>query len=172
MTGRRLRVDPAPARTVGVALSRDDVLGDSDALTSTVLEMVHARSDVSPSAVPVVLVPASTTLVPGVGTPCAYGGPRGVVVFLDNCARPSTSSTWPSATSRTVAHEIGHALGAVAECAPHHTDGHVGDDSTDLMYAAGQAAPVAVTLDTDRRDYFDHDNPGCPDILDSPLWAD
>ncbi len=172
-TGRTLRVDPTPTRKMDLRMSAEELLGDSEDATGIVLDALRARSDVNPGAVPVVLVPAATTTVPGPLSPCGLGGPNGVVIFLGNCdVQPSTTSAWPSRASRLVAHELGDALGAVGECAPNHTDGHVGDDPADLMAPVGPATLGSVTLDTDRRDYLGHDNPGCPDILDSPLWAD
>ena len=64
-------------------------------------------------------------------------------------------------------HEIFHALGAVATCAPHHTNaGHVSDDPRDLMYA-GNLPWQPSLLDVGNDDYFNHKNKGCLDIAKS-----
>ena len=172
-TGRVLRVDPAATRSVDIDMSAADLLGDARDRTTSVLEGVWSSVAANPNAVPVVLVPAATTRVPGPGVPCAMGGPGGVVVFMENCAgRPSTTSTWPSPVSVTVAHEIVHALGGVDDCAPNYTyNGHVGDDPNDLMSTVGRGQGP-ITLDAGRDDYLGHGNPDCHDILNSPLWTD
>lgn len=64
-------------------------------------------------------------------------------------------------------HEILHALGFVATCAPSHAfSGHVGDDNQDLMYA-GDLPWMPWLLDFNRDDYFAHSNGRCLDLMDS-----
>jgi hypothetical protein len=64
-------------------------------------------------------------------------------------------------------HELFHALGAVASCAPHHTQaGHVLDAPTDLMYA-GPLPWRPAALDVGRDDYFAHGNADCLDLARS-----
>ncbi len=75
-----------------------------------------------------------------------------------------------------LAHEILHALGFVATCAPSHAlSGHVGDDNQDLMYA-GNLPWMPWLLDSNWDDYFAHSNGRCLDLLDSgfllPATAD
>ncbi|CAN5451217.1 hypothetical protein BH23ACT9_BH23ACT9_20640 [soil metagenome] len=97
---------------------------------------------------------------------CGLGGVRGVVMFLRNCPGIGLSATasWGSAASFTIAHELVHGLGAVADCAPNSSgDGHVTDEP--------RSTTVPVVLDGGRDDYFSHGVPGCPDIADSPLWG-
>lgn len=67
----------------------------------------------------------------------------------------------------SMVHEIVHALGFVATCAPNETlQGHVSDSPTDLMYAGSQPWQPSV-IDIGRDDYFTHGNPGCPDLAQS-----
>lgn len=64
-------------------------------------------------------------------------------------------------------HEVFHALGAVASCAPHHTmRGHTGDDPRDLMYAGPDPWRPEI-LDIGRDDYFDHAGRHCVDVARS-----
>jgi hypothetical protein len=64
-------------------------------------------------------------------------------------------------------HELLHALGLVARCAPHHTrDGHVSHSPQDLMYA-GEANWRPSILDVGRNDYFEHGKPDCADLAHS-----
>ena len=74
----------------------------------------------------------------------------------------------------TMTHELFHAFGAVAPCAPNYAsddDGllsaHVDDDSNYLMYS-GDRFGIPIKLDEGHDDYFDHDIPGCVDTADSP----
>ena len=74
----------------------------------------------------------------------------------------------------TMTHELFHAFGAVAPCAPNYAsddDGllsaHVDDDSNYLMYS-GDRFDIPIKLDEGHDDYFDHDIPGCVDTADSP----
>lgn len=64
-------------------------------------------------------------------------------------------------------HEILHALGLVAPCAPNQTQsGHVSDNPMDLMYA-GPADWHPTTLDMGRDDYYAHGDPACLDLAKS-----
>ena len=74
----------------------------------------------------------------------------------------------------TMVHEVVHALGAVAPCAPnYYTEsgtgniGHVDDHANDLLYG-GEKLGSPMLLDEGNDDYFMHGVPGCPDIADSP----
>jgi hypothetical protein len=73
------------------------------------------------------------------------------VVFSGGC--PSEP------TSVTAAHELTHALGAVASPAPHQCpppdEGHVCDPKTDLMYPFVDGTPLSgLVLDAGRDDYY------------------
>ena len=72
----------------------------------------------------------------------------------------------------TVAHEVLHTMGAVADGAPHMCaapdDGHVCDDPHDMMYPYGDDTPITgLTLDTGRDDYYGHTG-AWADTQDSP----
>jgi hypothetical protein len=74
----------------------------------------------------------------------------------------------------TMVHELFHAFGAVASCAPNYasddkglSSAHVDDDPNDLMYS-GDEFGIPIELDDGHDDYFDHDIPGCVDTADSP----
>ena len=80
---------------------------------------------------------------------------------------PDDSGGW----ELTLAHEIIHALGFVAECAPNYYTAHVKDDPRDLMYE-NQLKPASrgirqEILDVGRDDYYGHTNPGCLDLAKS-----
>lgn len=64
-------------------------------------------------------------------------------------------------------HELFHAFGAVATCAPNHFEGHVGDFPFDLMYR-GDEPWVPSVIDVDNDDYFGHGDPDCTDVALSP----
>ena len=98
-------------------------------------------------------------------------GDTAVVIPINNCAIvPTTNSTWPLGMSYLVAHELVHLLGAVAECAPHHVNGHVNDDPRDVLYE-GPLPRVwdNLMLDVGHDDYYAHSDAGCADISTSPF---
>jgi hypothetical protein len=68
-------------------------------------------------------------------------------------------------------HDVLHAAGFVPTCAPNHgLRAHVTDDPTDLMYSREDDDPGwnPQRLDVGRDDYYEHSQPGCPDLSDSP----
>ena len=74
----------------------------------------------------------------------------------------------------TMVHEVAHAMGAVAPCAPNYYSdsetasiGHVDDHPNDLLYGGGELGSP-VLLDEGNDDYFMHEIPDCPDLADSP----
>jgi len=108
---------------------------------------------------------------------CGESGLTVVVVWVGSCGDvPSTETTeLDGGISGTVAHELLHAMSAVPRCAPHYgNNGHVVDDPRDVMYDPGENGEPGATrgllLDPGNDDYYDHDNPGCPDVRDHPLW--
>ena len=86
---------------------------------------------------------------------------------------PGTDEDAPQPADFTMIHELFHALGAVAPCAPNHgRNAHVVADPRDLMYSgSGKRWSAGPRIDEDRDDYFGHDNGDCTDIADSPFWA-
>lgn len=67
-------------------------------------------------------------------------------------------------------HEMLHAMGLVAPCAPHfipQSVGHVNDDTTDLMYAGPERR--FLSLDANHDDYYLARIPGCVDLAESPF---
>lgn len=96
-------------------------------------------------------------------------GVFGVAVYWnESCGPPSTSTSPDDVTvvSAISIHEILHALGAVPDCAPNAHEGHVVDDSTDIMTAELTSLDDLV-LDFGRDDYYGHGDPDCLDIADS-----
>jgi len=80
--------------------------------------------------------------------------------------RFASSETAPGYLEFSMLHEIFHALGVVATCAPHYVlDGHTSDDPMDLMYA-GPLSWQPSQLDTNRDDYYRHGTP-CLDVAKS-----
>ena len=96
------------------------------------------------------------------------------IVWIERCATSVFAGGVPSELSRTIAHEIVHALGAVPKCAPHF-DGHfhVNDSPRDIVYSGAGASPRIVdrVLDVGHDDYFNTGRKGCPDIADQPIWV-
>jgi len=87
----------------------------------------------------------------------------------------ATSVDLPGYWEFSLIHEFLHTLGAVADCAPHHTRaGHVSDDPRDLMYAGDKPWRPSM-LDVGNDDYFSHST-GCLDVAKSvfidPVAAD
>jgi VHL beta domain len=73
----------------------------------------------------------------------------------------------PKYTEFVMLHEIFHGLGAVPDCAPHHTRaGHTSDSTKDLMYAGDLPGQVSV-LDLGRDDYYGHGRKDCLDMARS-----
>ena len=96
-------------------------------------------------------------------------------------ARPCVSNVLAAAAELpgywefSLIHEFFHTLGAVAQCAPHHTRaGHVSDDPRDLMYAGDRPWRPSM-LDAGNDDYFNH-HTDCLDVAKSvfidPVAAD
>lgn len=74
--------------------------------------------------------------------------------------------------AQVVAHELAHAMGAVADGAPHNCappdDGHTCDESLDLLYPFTDGTPLSgLRLDPGRDDYYGHGG-AWPDLQDSP----
>lgn len=86
------------------------------------------------------------------------------------CPRQFTKSeTYTGYFEMTILHETLHLLGMVPSCAPHNDDGHVNDNSQDLMYFQydGSYSPLYTYLDRHNDDYYNHGNPDCPDLARS-----
>ena len=69
-----------------------------------------------------------------------------------------------------VLHEVLHGMGVVPSCAPNHDAmalGHVTDDNADIMFAGEDR--TFTTLDAAKDDYYEHDIPGCLDLVESPF---
>jgi hypothetical protein len=96
------------------------------------------------------------------------------IVWIGSCGQvPSTASrTLGDGTTVTIAHELVHALGAVAECAPHYgNNGHVTDDPHDLMYDGDVGPATPIALDPGHDDYWKSGSRDCQsDISDHPAW--
>ncbi|HEY7795701.1 MAG TPA: hypothetical protein VIA10_16975 [Gaiellaceae bacterium] len=86
------------------------------------------------------------------------------IVFLSACEAESSDVYRPV----VAAHELVHALGAVAGAAPHHCDaGHVCDDPDDLLNSALTGKELeAHVLDRNRDDYYGHSG-AWPNVRDS-----
>ena len=70
-----------------------------------------------------------------------------------------------------IAHEMLHAMGAVAGCAPHSDGtGHVTDQGPNDILLNDPDRTTQVVLDVGRDDYYMHSNPGCGDAADAPWW--
>ena len=80
---------------------------------------------------------------------------------------PTPSRKPPGYREFSMIHEVLHALGFVATCAPHHVlSGHASDDPHDLMYAGPEPWQPSI-LDTNHDDYYAANVPGCLDFSQS-----
>lgn len=102
----------------------------------------------------------------GVGVLILHGAPPGAPPCDSNhFASPGQA---PGYLDFLMLHELVHALGFVAPCAPHYAPhGHVSDSPNDLMYS-GPLPWHPTTLDVGNDDYYNAHIPGCPDLSDSP----
>ncbi|MGH2581289.1 MAG: hypothetical protein ACRDFQ_00140 [Anaerolineales bacterium] len=83
------------------------------------------------------------------------------------CPRQFTQSAdYTGYFEMTILHELLHLTGMVPECAPHYQDGHVSDNSQDLLFHQydGSYSPLYTYLDYRNDDYFGHGDPDCPDF--------
>lgn len=125
----------------------------------------------------------------------ATGGKEKLAVFLDvkastgECGRsdsslsvlwesscnihPSPDLVFPYGASYLLAHEMTHAFGAVAVCAPHQGNGsHITDDPRDLLYAGPEKRDWQnLMLDPGHDDYYATGRADCPGIDGSPFWT-
>lgn len=174
--GRTLDRRPADfAEILTLSMPTESFVGDVRLAYALIHGEVSRHVD-DPRVFPLILADVRTETDTAGWLTCGLGGTGGVVMFLGNCPDDdlSTRSIWGSEASHTIAHELVHGLGAVAACAPHESgDGHVTDDPRDVLYAnrSQRSAGQDVVLDAANDDYMGHGIPGCPDILDSPLWS-
>jgi hypothetical protein len=107
------------------------------------------------------------------GTDCGQGRLGFAVVYVGSCGeRPATTAVWPGGDTKVAAHELMHALGAVAPCAPHYGEnGHVTDTKTDLMYPETGGSTGDGQLDPGHDDYYKHHIENCIDISRHPAWT-
>jgi hypothetical protein len=166
-TGGTLRGTTIP-RVVTVALPDGPLAGTAEQATEAVEAAVGLRQ-IDPMLLPLIVTTLGVAQAPHT---CGMGGPIGVVVFLGNCGTPPSSATtaFGRGVNRTIAHELVHAFGGVAACAPNHAEGHVTDDPADLMTAVSIAGSGTAVLDAAGDDYLSRGTDVCQDIMDSPLW--
>jgi hypothetical protein len=107
------------------------------------------------------------------GTDCGQGRLGFAVVYIGSCGeRPSPTAVWPGGDTKIAAHELMHALGAVAPCAPHYgANGHVTDTKADLMYPETGGSTGDAQLDPGHDDYYKHDIANCIDVSRHPAWT-
>jgi hypothetical protein len=98
-------------------------------------------------------------------TDCGEGAMGYAVVYMGSCG-------WSSGGTRVAAHELLHALGAVAPCAPHIAPGNnVTQPTNDVMYAGAERENANVQLDPGHDDYYKHHIKNCIDVADHPAWT-
>jgi hypothetical protein len=107
---------------------------------------------------------------------CGEGSSVAAIVWTGSCRiqTSSASRSFGDGTTFVIAHELMHALGAVAPCAPHYGQyGHVVDNPRDLLYdGPHKADPHLAQLDPGHDDYFKI--PGsspCTDVALNPAWV-
>jgi hypothetical protein len=173
--GRELDVVTANDGAVDVSPIRMDIDAAqlrerSDAVALVIDELSARRSD-SPDDFLVVFVPVRFEHQVRCGEESGGGV---AVVWVGSCDEvPSTSSrVLGDGTTVTVAHELVHALGAVARCAPHYgNNGHVIDDPHDLMYDGDARRAAPILLDPGHDDYWKSGNRECQsDVSGHPMW--
>ncbi len=173
--GRRLRTveeNGTPTiQTRPLALAAETLADRSDA-ASLVIDEFRGEDGRVPDQLLLVFVPVEFEDQ----IRCGEGSGVGVaVIWVGSCGiEPSVDTeSFGDGATLVIAHELMHALGAVAPCAPNYgTNGHVTDNPADLLFD-GSTDPVAgssVELDPGRDDYYDTNSADCPDIADHPIW--
>jgi hypothetical protein len=107
---------------------------------------------------------------------CGEGSSVSAIVWMGSCRiqTSSASRSFGDGTTFVIAHELMHALGAVAPCAPHYGQyGHVVDNPRDLLYdGPHKADPHLAQLDPGHDDYFKiSGSSGCADVALNPAWV-
>ncbi len=123
--------------------------------------------------IPLVFVPIVRHAAAGV-TDCGVTEGAFSIVWVGSCGyRPSINSAWPGGDTKVIAHELLHALGAVAPCAPHYGhDGHVVDNQADIMYWNAERTTLdLIALDPGHDDYYDTGRKDCTDVSRHPAWT-
>lgn len=156
-------VIPAP-------MTRRELSGQEDYVYDTVIDW-QAQGLIDPEDFPVVFLEASQTY-----DACAWEweDARRAYISIPIYAchyRPSTTLTFPKGASYLLAHEVGHALGAVSPNAPHGTRGwHIRGDVRDLMYGGWKPMDWRhLALDPGHDDYYLTGRDDLNNIEDSPL---
>ena len=105
---------------------------------------------------------------------CGEGSADGfAVVWMGSCqTTASTSSQWPDPLPATLAHELVHTMGAVelvrAELRQQRPRRR--QPERPHVRRAASRAEDDIVLDPGNDDYYDHDDGGCWDVKDHPLW--
>jgi hypothetical protein len=169
--GRRLTAVLDDPVVIPVDVPRDT--GQDEAAAADRILAAVRRGLPDPGLLPLVVTDVAMPQEAEGWATCGVGGPGGIVVYPRNCGLVPFARTpaFGSGTSTVVAHELVHAMGAVAPCAPNAVAGHVVDDPRDLMAAVLDPAAGPPLLDAGRDDYLGHGLAGCPDIRDSALWS-
>lgn len=105
------------------------------------------------------------------GGPMGHGGGGYAALYMKNDAGYRFMPKFgPSSFEALMLHEIMHALGFVASCAPHaDSQMHVSNDGRDLMAPSWNRSLDKIVLDPDHDDYFGHNRPECRDLAKSPF---
>jgi hypothetical protein len=167
--GPRWALDASGAievRTVTLDMSRSEL--EQAQFTSTVIESVQRAGVADPDDLFVIYIDVGKYS-------CGFSSGTYAFLMMASCDIYPSASTpgFPFGTSYLAAHELTHALGAVASCAPHHgNSGHVVDDNRDLLYAGpNQRDWLNLMLDPGRDDYYGHGRTDCTDIAHHAVWA-
>lgn len=105
------------------------------------------------------------------GGPMGHGGGGYAALYMKNDVGYRFMPKFgPSSFEAMMLHEIMHALGFVAACAPHaDSEMHVSNDGRDLMAPSWNRTLDKILLDPDHDDYFGHNRPECRDLTKSPF---
>jgi hypothetical protein len=146
-------------------------LRDRADASSLVIDAFRSRIEDEPGALLLVFVPVRFDRQ----VRCGEGSQATIaIVWIGSCGEEpaTTSRTLGDGTTLTIAHELVHALGAVAPCAPNYgSNGHVIDDPHDLMYDGDLPAATPIALDPGHDDYWKSGSRECAsDISDHPIW--
>ena len=100
------------------------------------------------------------------------GGEVAAVYLACSDARLGADPDEVSTFEAVMVHELFHAFGAVASCAPNYVEGsHVRDDAADLMYTASdRLSRDQSVIDVARDDYFGHGRSDCVDTARNRFW--
>lgn len=162
-------------------------LGGKPFMREAIQEQLHAHGFNAPGKIYAIYYGGGSAIESCGGAPIPPSGAQGnaIALYLDGrpvnsmpCSQNPFASDlkapgyWEFSSLHEVLHALGFApvpgaAGIPAHCTPNRVfQGHVGDSTSDLMYAGPELWRPSV-LDYGRNDYFGHNRTDCPDLMRS-----